>query len=302
MNKLIIELQRLYFLHDQQWHGPQLDDSGEPVCLAAGRLTPELVAESLAGEKTTMLEMVSADGMARAMVVNFSKPADWEAVANLYRLVQDDLDLPAPAISVSGRKGYRIWFSLGEPVPAAQATEFLDALCRRYLADIPAGNVEFAPDTNQAAAGKQAVVKLVPALHMSSGKWSAFIDPSLGAMFIDEPGLEMAPNMDRQANILAGLESVKAADFQRALGILQQAAEAEATTAPVAPEASANLPDEAASQPCLDTGRRRAKLNVGEHFSDPQSFLLAVMNDPSASARQRIKAAKALLPYFAKEA
>lgn len=302
MNKLIIELQRLYFLHDQQWHGPQLDDSGKPVSPAEGGLTPELVAEGLAGEKAITLKLVSADGMTRAMVVNFAKPADWEAVENLYRLLQDDLDLPAPAISVSGRKGYRLWFSLDEEVPAAQATEFLDALCRRYLADIPAANLEFAPATDRAAAGKQAVVKLVPALHTSTGKWSAFIDPSLGAMFIDEPGLEMAPNMDRQASILAGLESIKAADFQRALGILQQAAEPDANTAHAPLEVSASLPDQAANQPCLDTGRRRAKLNVGEHFSDPKSFLLAVMNDPSASARQRIKAAKALLPYFAGEA
>lgn len=301
MNKLIIELQRLYFLHDQQWQSPRLDDSGKPVYPAEGRLTPELVAEGLAGEKTITLKLVSADGMARAMVVSFAKPDDWDAVENLYRLVQDDLDLPAPAISVSGRKGYRLWFSLDEPVPEAQATTFLAALCRRYLSDIPAGNLEFAPDADRATAGKQAVVKLVPALHTSTGKWSAFIDPSLGGMFIDEPGLEMAPNMDRQASILAGLESIKAVDFQRALGILQQAAEADASTAQAPLEVSASLPDQTANRPCLDTGRRRATLNVGEHFSDPKSFLLAVMNDPSASARQRIKAAKALLPYFSRE-
>ena len=45
--------------------------------------------------------------------------------------------------------------------------------------------------------------------------------------------------------------------------------------------------------------RRRSALNVGSGYRDPQSFLLAVMNDESASARQRIAAAKALLPYFA---
>lgn len=301
MNKLIIELQRLYFLHDQQWHARRLDDSGKPVYPAAGLLTPDVVADGLAGEQTIALNLLSADGKARAMVLNFAKPAYWEAVENLYRLVQDDLDLPAPAISVSGRKGYRLWFSLDEPVPEAQATTFLAALCRRYLADIPAGNLEFAPDADRADRGKQAVVKLVPALHMSTGKWSAFIDPSLGGMFIDESGLEMAPNMDSQANMLAGLESIKAANFQRALSILQQAPEADANTPQAPLEGSAHLPGQT-GQPCQDADRSGTKLNVTNHFNDPKSFLLAVMNDPSASARQRIKAAKALLPYFAREA
>lgn len=59
-------------------------------------------------------------------------------------------------------------------------------------------------------------------------------------------------------------------------------------------------PDEIAGQPALAAGRPRSRLSVGGNFSDPKSFLLAVMNDPSASASQRIKAAKALLPYFEK--
>ena len=42
-----------------------------------------------------------------------------------------------------------------------------------------------------------------------------------------------------------------------------------------------------------------AGLAVGSGFVDPKSFLLAVMNDTSASARHRIAAAKALLPCFA---
>ncbi len=41
-----------------------------------------------------------------------------------------------------------------------------------------------------------------------------------------------------------------------------------------------------------------AGLAVGGGFVDPKSFLLAVMNDPGATAEHRIEAAKALLPYF----
>ena len=33
-------------------------------------------------------------------------------------------------------------------------------------------------------------------------------------------------------------------------------------------------------------------------FNDPKGFLIAVMNDPHIGVRDRIEAAKALLPYF----
>ncbi|HJV91893.1 MAG TPA: hypothetical protein VJ572_00385, partial [Azonexus sp.] len=133
--------------------------------------------------------------------------------------------------------------------------------------------------------------ELLPAQHEATGKWSAFIDPSLGAMFIDEPGLEMAPNMDRQAEILAAAKSIAAAEFQRALKRLETPAAPDSGPA----EQGADQPAEAARA----AGRPHSPLNVGSYYSDPKSFLLAVMNDPSASAGQRIKAAKALLPYFA---
>jgi len=278
MNELITELQRLYFLPDQQWHSQQANADSNPAYPAEGALTPAVVASSLAGEQTIALQLVSADGMARAMLVDFAKPGDWQQVANLYQAVQDELDLPAPAISASGQKGYRLWFSLAEPVPVAQAGSFLDALRRKYLPDITVVNLELLP------AGERTVAKLVPALHEATGKWSAFIDPSLGAMFVDEPGLEMAPNMGRQADLLAGLKSIKTVDFQRALSLLQARSEA------------------AVSQPGPGAGHTRTLLNVGNDYSDPKSFLLAVMNDPSASARQRIRAAKALQPYFVKDA
>jgi hypothetical protein len=289
MNKLITELQRLYFLPDQQWHSQQPDASGKPTYPGGGALTPAIMASSLAGETTVALQLLGANGMARAMLVNFAKPGDWPQVGNLYQAVQDDLDLPAPAISISGRKGYTVWFSLAEPVPLAQARHFLDALRRKYLADITAVNLQLRP------AAEQAIAKLVPALHTTTGKWSAFIDPSMGAMFVDEPGLEMAPNMSRQADLLAGLKSIKAGDLQRALSVLETATESSGEPDPSPTQRPENLRSEAA-------GRTRAMLNVGTNYSDPKSFLLAVMNDPSASARQRIRAARALLPYFVKDA
>lgn len=259
MNKLMTQVQRLYVLPGR-----------------AGEISDPANDELL---------LVGPDGMVRTMLVKFERPGDWEQVARLYQAVQEELDLPAPIISISGHQGYSLWLSLAEPVPLELARHFLAALGRRYLTAIPGEKLEFLPAT-----GQPVVSERVPARHAATGKWSAFIDPSLGAMFVDEPGLEMAPNMDRQAEILAGAKSIVAAEFQRALKQLET---------PVAPDSGPAPLDHSAAQPGAEAGRPRSPLNVGSHFSDPKSFLLAVMNDPSASAGQRIKAAKALLPYFA---
>lgn len=296
MNRLIAELQRLYFLRDQPWRTRKSGDGGGPAHSAEGVATPEIVAQSLAGEASAVLDLVGANGRARAMAVDFARAADWEQAARLYRGVQEDLDLPAPAVSVSGSDGYRLWFSLAEPVPVAQASGFLHALHRQYLADIPLAHLQFHPDAGGPASTAERLLDLAPALHKATGKWSAFVDPALGSMFIEEPWLDMAPNLDKQADMLAGCASMQTGDLLRALDILQPHAEPAGSPA----ERAARVPSEGAGQPGVQAGRPRAKLDVGSHFSDPQSFLLAVMNDPSASAGQRIKAAKALLPYFGK--
>jgi hypothetical protein len=287
MNRLIGELQRLYFLNDRQWHRPP-GDHGEPTELrAAGALTPAIVAASLAGEFGVALDLVSPAATTRVMVVRFARSSDWDA--NLYRAVQDELELPAPALSVSGRDGYRLWFSLAVPVSVAQARCFVATLGHRYLAELPAAQLDFQPAQLTAPAGPP-VTTLVPALNATTGKWSAFIDPSMGGMFVAEPGLEMAPNPQRQADLLAGLRSMGDEDFQRALGQLQADEAADESAVPAAP--SAELPGDAAA-----AHGRRTGLALGGHYRDPKSFLLAVMNDPSVGVDQRIKAARALLPY-----
>lgn len=291
MNKLISALQRLYFLQDQQWHSQSLNDGGDLAYAAEGPLTPAIVTKSLAGELTVGLNLVSPAGMARVMVVSFARATDWEQVANLYQAVQDELDLPAPAVSVSGRKGYSLWFSLAEALPLAQMQAFLAALRLKYLADIPLAHLELQPDA-------LAIKTLAPARHNTTGKWSAFIDPSMGSMFIVEPGLEMAPILDRQAGMLAGLKSIKTANFQRALSILQAPSELDGEPALTLAEAAARLPTKVSRPPDLADGYRYSKLGEGNTYADPRDFLLAVMNDSSVGVKQRIKAAKALLPYF----
>lgn len=218
----------------------------------------------------------SPSGTTRAMCLRFTKAGHWEALANLYQALQSELDLPTPAISVSDKRGYGLWFSLAEAVPLAQAGDFLAALQRRYLADVPAAQLAFDLEAATAPA--------VPMLDPETSRWSAYIDPTLGAMFVAEPWLEMAPNPEKQADLLAALESIPAEDFERALTQLQ-------TTSP---ETGAGL-----ATPPSQTGQG-ATLQLGKQFADPQSFLLAVMNADTASAEIRVQAAIALLPYCAK--
>lgn len=241
MSKLDSELQRL------GW--PADDPSG---CAVPGRL--------------------AADGSTRCLAIDFARSADWPQAAALCRALADDLDLPAPAVSVSGSAGYRLWLALAEPTPAAEAGRFLAALCGKYLAEMPAGHRRCHPAAGPTAAPGLAV-EAVPALDPVTGKWSAFIDPGLGEMFVAEAGLDMAPNFDRQADLLAGIQLITAADFRRALGALT-------TAEPSAQAAAAPRP-------------------AAGHYADPHSFLLAVINDPTASTADRIAAATALLPYFA---
>ena len=273
MNKFFSELERLYFLRDQHWLSHGFDTGGEPVYVMEARLPADRVA----------IDLVSSEGMVRAMLINFEKASDWADVAHLYESIQSELGLPAPAISVSGNKGYGLWLSLSEPVPVAEASAFLKALSNKYLADIPVQNRVLLPGPDNSVAAGLSVVLLPCARLKASEMWSAFIDPTLGSMFVDEPWLEMAPNLDKQAGILASLESIEAVDFARVSSLLQRPAESE----PSAIETAGECGREAARQP--------SRLNVGEHFSDPESFLLAVMNDSSVSAKHRIKAAKALL-------
>jgi len=271
MNKLITELKRLYFLDDQR-----STPGGE------GRLTAKTLAQSLVGESAVELDLVGADGRVRTLVVEFEKAGDWQHAARLYQAVQDDLGWPAPALSVAGHQGYAIWFSLAQAVPLAQASAFLAALRAAYLADLPALRLGLHP-----AADAPARIRLVPGRHPASGKWSAFIDPTLGGMFIDEAWLEMAPNQDKQAELLAALKSIKPAEFESALGTLQSAPPSDPAPTAAEPTSPSEVP-----------ARRRSTFKVGGDYHDPQSFLLAVMNDVSASARHRIAAAKALLPHF----
>ena len=298
MNRLDTELHRLYLPQ------PTAPQQAEPAQDASPAL-------------------IGADGQVRALVLELASAAGWEAVAALWQGLQNELELPAPAIAISGA-GYQVWISLAQPVSVAQARGFLESLCRRFLAGIAPRHIRLQPslqpslqsDATDAPEAPDIPGASVPARHArlipaqldESGHWSAFISPHLAAMFADEPWLDMKPSPDAQADLLLRLKSLSPADWRRAQLQLEPA-EAASTFAAASSPLPAAMPDPAAAagnrpdvenspdaQASATTGHQEPRAaSVAEQ--DPRRFLLAVMNDPAAELRWRIEAAKALLPY-----
>lgn len=218
MHKLISELAKLYLVDGQQ------DTDGQPV-------TPEVLARQVAGGPAVAAQLVDEAGQVRTLVLEFGGKGGgdkhWSDLCVIANAVQHELDLPAPAVSISGRTSFYLWLSLETPVPQAQAQQFLQLLRTVFL---PAST----DILTAAPAGFLESVELPPCLQ-PSGKWAAFIHPGMGASFADEPGLDMPPPLHAQLVFVESLRSMTAAQFAKALAVLQQ----HAGVAPVAAAASA---------------------------------------------------------------
>ncbi|HEY8907435.1 MAG TPA: hypothetical protein VIM63_15515 [Rhodoferax sp.] len=241
---------------------------------------PQSECQNLTG---TDCGLIDADGRVRAMVVEVSQLEGWSAVAALWQGVQDELGLPSPTIAVSGIDGYQVWFSLQEPVTVTQAIDFLESLRLRYLGDVAPRHIVMMPMADTSVSGQARHARLVPALQVETGHWSAFIAPGLVSMFAEEPWLDLPPSPEAQAKLLSNVESIQPT-------LLLQAQE---RLRPIRAAVAHDL----RSASFEATGDKTALLNATYEGSDPRRFLLAVMNDPATELSLRIEAAKALLPY-----
>ena len=145
MERLFAELQRLFCLPSVA------GDNGEPSRGADHRATPDKPIPETGLSQEARLP----DGTQRVWCMVLCRPADWDYAAAICRGVQEDLDLPAPAVSVDGQ-GFRLWFSLAEPVSQAQGQAFLAGVLARYTADLPAGRLQADTATHLRAAPSQA--------------------------------------------------------------------------------------------------------------------------------------------------
>ncbi len=215
--------------------------------------------------------LIDPQGMVRAMVMELTRPPSWELLSTVWLGVQTELELPAPAIAVSGIDGLQLWFSLAEPIAASQAHAFLDSLRARFLPDIDARRIRLMPASDASALHPERHARLVPARQEQTGNWSAFVAADLAPVFAETPWLDIAPNEEGQATLLRGLDMMKPAVFEEALKRL----------GPITTIVDAPLTH---PQP----------VTAAAH-EDPTRFLRRIMNDETVALALRIEAAKALL-------
>jgi hypothetical protein len=215
--------------------------------------------------------LIDPVGGVRAMVMELTRPPSWELLSKVWQGVQAELELPAPAIAVSGIDGLQLWFSLAEPIAALQAHAFLESLRARYLPDVDARRFRLMPAADASAQHPELHARPVPARQDQTGNWSAFVAADLAPVFADTPWLDIPPNEEGQATLLRGLDTMKPAALVEALKRL----------GPIATSVDAPL-----------TRPQPVTVTLDE---DPRRFLLRVMNDDSVALALRIEAAKALL-------
>jgi hypothetical protein len=215
--------------------------------------------------------LIDPQGMVRALVMELTHPPSWELLSTVWHGVQTELELPAPAIAVSGIDGLQLWFSLAEPITASQAHAFLDSLRALFLPDIDARRIRLMPASDASALHPERHARLVPALQEQTGNWSAFVAADLAPVFAETPWLDIPPNEEGQATLLRGLDMMKPAVFEEALKRL----------GPITTIVAAPLTH---PQP----------VTAAAH-EDPKRFLRRIMNDETVALALRIEAAKALL-------
>jgi len=255
MNRLQSELHRLY-LHRSQAHaeaGPQ------PATL------------------------IDLSGRVRAMVMELTRPPSWEILARVWHGVQTEMDLPAPAIAVSGVDGLQLWFSIAEPVAVAQAHAFLEGLRSRFLPELESGRVRLMPASDATALRQDLHARLVPARQEQGGNWSAFVAADLAPVFAETPWLDIPPNDEGQAALLRSLDVMKQTAFEAALEKLAASTQPSHSTNTVATG--------------VDDAPAHERPVAAAAGGDPERFLRQVMDDDTVALALRIEAAKALLQH-----
>lgn len=211
-------------------------------------------------------------GPGRALVLELVQPADGRALLAAWAGVQTELDLPAPAIAVSGSDALQLWFSTAVPVGPSAGQRFLQGLHARFLPEVPPAQLRLSAEEADRPAS--------PCAEVGPERWSAFVTHDLASLFAETPWLDLPPNLEGQAAMLAALRPIRKADFDAALarlGGVDAGAAALAT-----PSTSTRSPTPAAAEPST---------------ADPPRFLASVMNDEAAPLALRVEAARILLQH-----
>lgn len=209
-------------------------------------------------EDLTRIELINSDGKVKTLVLSL-KSEHFQVLADFLWGIVEDRKYPMPAIAVTPEEGFQVWIPLDESIELDTACIMADSLRGRYMAEVPTAGYVIRPSKLNPSLN---CVQLPPTEY-SGGRWSAFVDPTLVAMFKDESWLETPPNLDKQGELLSRIEA--------ATGIAEK---------------GGNEPVE--SNSAVPSGG--LKLNAYE-------FLVMVMNDASLDIQHRIEAAKVLLAH-----
>ena len=212
----------------------------------------------------------------RTMVLSAKGPAAWKHLAPVWQGIQTDLCMPAPAVAVNGADSMQLWFSVAEPVDRHEAAAFLTHLRASYLGKQEPQGIWQWPSAHTDQQMTDSVLELVPALQTGTQFWSAYVAPDLASIFADEPWLDVPPNPQAQADILARMGSIAVADLRRCHPL-------------VMPPTLAHDQHNNHVQP-LPVGS-----DTPDGNSEARQFLLDAMRNTNLSMALRIKAAKALL-------
>ena len=166
----------------------------------------ERSAERTAAADARAPTLVGAPGTVRALVMEITRPPNWRVLSLVWQGVQAELDLPAPGIAVSGTDALQLWFSLDEPMPAADAHALLESLRERFMPDVEPDRVRLHPAPDASAGRPDLHTRPVPSEMGIDGNWSAFVAQDLAAVFQDSPWLDIPPSEDGQAALLRGDE------------------------------------------------------------------------------------------------
>ncbi len=227
--------------------------------------------------------LIEPSDKVRSMVMELTRPPSWEILSRVWHGVQTELELPAPAIAVSGLDGLQLWFSIAEPISVAQAHAFLECLRSRFLPDLESSRIRLMPASDASVLRQELHARLVPTRQEQTGNWSAFVAADLAPVFGDTPWLDIEPNEEGQAGLLRGLDVMKQTVFEAALRKLGPSTQQSHSTVAVASSA--------------DAPHAHKQSATSADGGDPKRFLLQIMDDETVALPLRIEAAKALLQH-----